>query len=145
MLEFDVDDMTGEEIAVAADRLRAEPGVIDVSVGTRQGKKGRPLAEFRVLARPDAADAIARACFTETSTLGLRVRDERRRVLRRAEVDSGGRGRGDRGQGRRASRRRAHGQGRAGRRCRDAGARARAGERARRAARDALLKDGRTR
>ena len=86
VLEFDVDDMTGEEIAVASDRLRAEPGVIDVSVGTRQGKKGRSLAAFRLLARPDAADAITQACFAETSTLGLRMREERRRVLRRAEV-----------------------------------------------------------
>ncbi len=86
VLEFDVDDMTGEEIAVAADRLRGEPGVVDVSVGTRQGKKGRPLADFRLLVQPHAADAIARACFTETSTLGLRWREERRRVLRRTEV-----------------------------------------------------------
>jgi hypothetical protein len=86
VLEFDVDDMTGEEIAVASDRLRAEPGVVDVSVGTRHGKKGRPLADFRLLVQPHAADAIARACFTETSTLGLRWREERRRVLRRTEV-----------------------------------------------------------
>jgi hypothetical protein len=86
VLEFDVDDMTGEEIAVAADRLRTEPGVVDVSFGTRQGKKGRPLADFRLLVQPHAADAIARACFTETSTLGLRWREERRRVLRRTEL-----------------------------------------------------------
>ena len=86
VLEFDVDDMTGEEVAVAADRLRKEPGVVDVSVGTRLGKKGRPLADFRLLVQPHAADAIAQACFTETSTLGLRWREERRRVLRRTEV-----------------------------------------------------------
>jgi len=86
VLEFDVDDMTGEEIAVAADRLRAESGVVDVSVGTRHGKKGRPLADFRLLVQPRAADAVARACFTETSTLGLRWREERRRVLHRTEV-----------------------------------------------------------
>ena len=86
VLAFDVDDMTGEEIAVAAERLRKEPGVLDVSVGTRHGKKGRPLADFRLLAQPQAVDAIARACFTETSTLGLRVREEHRRILRRTEV-----------------------------------------------------------
>jgi len=86
VVEFDVDDMTGEEIAVAADRLRAESGVLDVSVGTRHGKKGRPLTEFRILARPEGADAVAQACFTETSTLGLRWREERRRVLHRTEV-----------------------------------------------------------
>jgi uncharacterized protein (TIGR00299 family) protein len=86
VLEFDVDDMTGEEIAVAAEHLRNEPGVADVSVGTRHGKKGRPLADFRLLVAPRAADAVAQACFSETSTLGLRVREERRRVLRRDEV-----------------------------------------------------------
>ncbi|MFO1315763.1 MAG: nickel insertion protein [Burkholderiales bacterium] len=88
-VEFDVDDMTGEELALAADRLRAVAGVIDVSVGTRSGKKGRPLADFRVLARPHAAEAAVAACFAETSTIGLRVRDERRRVLARDEVAAG--------------------------------------------------------
>ncbi len=88
VLEFDVDDMTGEEIAVAADHLRSELGVLDVSIGTRHGKKGRPLVDFRLLVQPHAADAIAQACFAETSTLGLRVREERRRVLQRIEVAS---------------------------------------------------------
>jgi uncharacterized protein (TIGR00299 family) protein len=86
VLEFDVDDMTGEEIALAAERLRALPGVVDASLGARLGKKGRPVTEFRVLAKPPAADSIAQGCFTETSTLGLRVREERRHVLRRTEV-----------------------------------------------------------
>ena len=86
LVEFDVDDMTGEELALAADRLRAVDGAIDVSVGTRAGKKGRIVADFRVLARVTAADAVASACFSETSTLGLRVREERRRVLPRREV-----------------------------------------------------------
>lgn len=86
LLEFDVDDMSGEEIALAADRLREGPGVIDVSIGSRLGKKGRPVADFRVLAQPPSVEAVVRACFAETSTLGLRVRDERRRILARAEV-----------------------------------------------------------
>ena len=86
VLEFDVDDMTGEEIAVASDRLRAVPGVVDLSLGMRQGKKGRPVSEYRLLALPRATDAVMLACFTETSTLGVRVREEGRRVLRREEV-----------------------------------------------------------
>jgi len=92
LVEFDVDDMTGEELALAAERLRAVAGAIDVSVGTRAGKKGRIVADFRVLARVDAADAVADACLAETSTLGLRIREERRRVLprREVEVDAGG-------------------------------------------------------
>mgnify|MGYP003375289110 CR=1 FL=1 len=88
-VEFDVDDMTGEELALAADRLRAVAGVIDVSLAARSGKKGRPFTEFRVLARPHAAEAAIAACFGETSTIGLRVRDERRRVLARDEVAAG--------------------------------------------------------
>jgi uncharacterized protein (DUF111 family) len=86
LLEFDVDDMSGEEIALAADLLRASHGVIDVSIGSRLGKKGRPVADFRVMAQPGAADAVARACFAETSTLGLRIRDEGRCLLARADV-----------------------------------------------------------
>jgi uncharacterized protein (TIGR00299 family) protein len=85
-LEFDVDDMTGEELALAADRLRSLAGVLDVSIGTRFGKKGRPLSDFRVLVHARDANAAMHACFTETSTLGVRVRDERRQVLRRREI-----------------------------------------------------------
>jgi uncharacterized protein (TIGR00299 family) protein len=85
-IEFDVDDMTGEEIALAAERLRAAPGVIDVSFGTRAGKKGRPLSDFRLLVDPAALDEVARACFVETSTLGLRVAEAKRHVLRREAV-----------------------------------------------------------
>lgn len=89
VIGFDVDDMTGEEIGVAAERLRALAGVLDVSLGARQGKKGRPLTDFRVLARPEAMDAVSEACFRETSTLGLRWRHERRRVLARESVAGG--------------------------------------------------------
>ncbi len=86
ILELDVDDMTGEEVALAADRLRARDGVLDVSLGTRMGKKGRPVTELRLLVQPAAAQRVAQACFGETSTLGLRMREEQRQVLRRADV-----------------------------------------------------------
>lgn len=89
VIEFDVDDMTGEELALAGDRLRAVPGVRDVSLGTRQGKKGRPVTDYRVLATQATAEGAIEACFRETSTLGVRVREERRRILRRDEVTAG--------------------------------------------------------
>jgi uncharacterized protein (TIGR00299 family) protein len=88
-VEFDVDDMTGEEIALAADRLRAREGVLDVSFGTRTGKKGRPMADFRILAHRASRASLVHACFGETSTLGLRVREDRRQILRRNEVRAG--------------------------------------------------------
>lgn len=83
VLSFDIDDMTGEEIAVAADRLRAVPGVLDLTHGSRTGKKGRPAADFRVMVTPERAEDIATQCFRETATIGLRWRREKRIVLAR--------------------------------------------------------------
>ncbi|MEK0085828.1 LarC family nickel insertion protein [Benzoatithermus flavus] len=87
VLEFEVDDMTGEEIGMALDGLRAVGGVLDASVGSRFGKKGRPLHGFRVLVRPEAVDAALAACFAETTTLGVRRRLEVRAVLARRTAD----------------------------------------------------------
>lgn len=83
MISFDIDDMTGEELAAALDRIRGEPGVLDVSMAPALGKKGRPLAWVRVMARPDALDTVCRLCLVQTSTLGLRWRVEERAVLAR--------------------------------------------------------------
>ena len=84
VLSFDIDDMTGEEIATAADRLRATDDVIDLTIASRQGKKGRPVSEFRLLLKPLSFDAISEKCFLETTTIGLRWRTERRRCLPRS-------------------------------------------------------------
>lgn len=88
VLSFEIDDMSGEEIAVAAERLRAIAGVLDLSIGSRSGKKGRPMAAFRLLVQPEGAEAAIERCFLETSTIGLRIREESRVVLPRALVRS---------------------------------------------------------
>ncbi len=85
VLSFDIDDMTGEELATAADRLRAAEGVIDLTVSSRQGKKGRPVSDFRLLIRPASLDAVCDICFLETTTIGLRWREEERRCLAREQ------------------------------------------------------------
>ncbi len=92
VLEFDVDDMSGEEVGVAIEHLRALDAVIDLSLGARQGKKGRPLHDLRLLVRPDGLDAVIERCFVETATLGLRWRREARVLLPRTadEVAVGG-------------------------------------------------------
>jgi pyridinium-3,5-bisthiocarboxylic acid mononucleotide nickel chelatase len=83
VVAFEVDDMTGEEIGVASDRLRAMAGVLDLSIAQRFGKKGRPMQSFQLVVSPDASDAVIRRCFVETSTIGLRVAETRRVVLPR--------------------------------------------------------------
>ena len=91
-ISFEVDDMTGEEIGVAAERLRDLPGVLDVTIGQRWGKKGRPMQSFRVIARRDATDLVASRCLEETSTIGLRLDERSRVILRRraARIDEVG-------------------------------------------------------
>ena len=83
VISFEIDDMTAEEIAVAADRLRGVESVLDLTIGQVQGKKGRLMQSFRLLVRPDGAEAVAQRCFLETSTIGLRLAEERRAVLPR--------------------------------------------------------------
>ncbi len=91
-IEFEIDDQSGEDLAIAIDRLRAEPGIVDVVQAPVFGKKGRVMMHVRVLAHPDALDAAVRACFDETTTIGLRHRIVDRVVLARetatVEVDA---------------------------------------------------------
>ena len=90
IVSFEVDDMTGEEIGVACDRLRQVSGVLDVSIAARWGKKGRPMQSVQIIARIDRVDGIVDRCFEETSTIGVRMHEESRRVLRRETDDHGG-------------------------------------------------------
>jgi uncharacterized protein (DUF111 family) len=82
--------MTGEEIATSCERLRQAAGALDVSLGSRLGKKGRPAWDVRLLVRPEALEDVIARCFAETATIGLRWRLESRRVLPRSTVRSPG-------------------------------------------------------
>ncbi|MGF6229136.1 uncharacterized protein (TIGR00299 family) protein [Inquilinus ginsengisoli] len=93
VVECEIDDQSGEELALALDRLRAHPAVLDVVQAPVFGKKGRMMAHLRLLARPEARDEILRLCFAETTTIGLRHSIQARAVLPRrvVEVEAGGR------------------------------------------------------
>ena len=78
-----LDDMTGEDLALACDRLRAEPGALDVSLSPLQMKKGRPGHLLRVLCKPETADALAAAVLRDTTTIGVRRVDCARYEMRR--------------------------------------------------------------
>jgi hypothetical protein len=60
--------------------------VLDVCQGAVIGKAGRLASQVQVLARPEACDAVAAACFSETATIGLRWTIQNRKVLERREV-----------------------------------------------------------
>ena len=85
VIEFEIDDQTAEDLAVALDRLRALPAVIDAVQTPAFGKKGRMMAAVRLLVRGDGVEAITEAVFHETTTMGLRRHEARRAVLRRRE------------------------------------------------------------
>lgn len=85
-----LDDMTGEDLAFACERLRAGPGALDVSLQPLQMKKGRPGHLLRVLCAPESADALAAAVLRETSTIGVRRVDCARYELRRDVRVEGG-------------------------------------------------------
>jgi uncharacterized protein (TIGR00299 family) protein len=86
LIEFEIDDQPAEDLALALERLRALPAVIDAVQAPVFGKKGRMMASVRLLVRPDGAEAVSEAVFRETTTLGVRRHEVRRAVLRRREL-----------------------------------------------------------
>ncbi|MGI9489216.1 MAG: LarC family nickel insertion protein [Geminicoccaceae bacterium] len=83
VLAFEVDDQTPEDLAAGLDHLRARDDVLDLVQMPVFGKKGRMATGLRLLARPDATDAVIAACFAETTTLGVRWHVEQRAILPR--------------------------------------------------------------
>ena len=71
LLAADVDDMSAEYLAAAADALR-DAGALDVILLSTVMKKGRPGTRIEVLADPERADLLERSLLTETTTLGVR-------------------------------------------------------------------------
>jgi len=86
MLETNVDDNSAEINGYVMDRLFAS-GALDVFFTPIQMKKNRPATLLSVLCRPEAAAALERILFLETSTLGVRRTNlERAWLERRSET-----------------------------------------------------------
>lgn len=88
-LSFEIDDMTPEEISVALDRIRAHPGILDAGYHVGIGKKGRMRFSVDVLTSSEHTEAAIALCFAETATIGLRIDEHVRRVLRRLDATPG--------------------------------------------------------
>jgi pyridinium-3,5-bisthiocarboxylic acid mononucleotide nickel chelatase len=82
VLEANLDDLNPQVFGYVMDRL-LESGALDVFGTPVQMKKNRPGTLLTVLCRAGDADGLAQIIFDETTTLGVRRREEQRQVLAR--------------------------------------------------------------
>jgi hypothetical protein len=85
VLEANLDDLNPQVFGYVMDRL-FEEGALDAFAMPVQMKKNRPGTLLTVLCKPQDADKLTQLIFTETSTLGVRRRDEQRQALARRWV-----------------------------------------------------------
>jgi uncharacterized protein (DUF111 family) len=82
VLECAVDDLSPQVLAHAA-QLALERGALDVMSAAVTMKKGRVGTLLTVLCKPGDAGHLQQLLFRETTTLGIRMREESRVVLAR--------------------------------------------------------------
>ena len=77
LMETNIDDMSGEILAYAVEKLLAA-GAADAWLTPVQMKKGRPGVVLSAICAESEEEALARVILRETSTLGVRVRPVQR-------------------------------------------------------------------
>jgi uncharacterized protein (TIGR00299 family) protein len=82
VLEANLDDLNPQVFGYVMDRL-FQDGALDAFAMPVQMKKNRPGTLLTVLCRPEDASKLTQLIFTETTTLGVRRRDEMRQTLAR--------------------------------------------------------------
>ena len=82
VLEANLDDLNPQVFGYVMDRL-FEAGALDAFAMPVQMKKNRPGTLLTVLCKPEHAGELTRLIFTETTTLGVRRREETRQTLAR--------------------------------------------------------------
>ncbi|MBP5744077.1 MAG: nickel pincer cofactor biosynthesis protein LarC [Oscillospiraceae bacterium] len=81
-LSCNLDDMTGEELAFAQERL-FQQGALDVFFTSIGMKKSRPGVMLTCICRAEQREVLLRCLFQHTSSLGIRETTCRRYVLNR--------------------------------------------------------------
>ncbi len=82
VLETALDDLSPQLLAHVAERALSL-GALDVMLTPVIMKKGRPGTLITILCNPGESLGMQRLLLTETSTLGIRIRDDRRSCLQR--------------------------------------------------------------
>lgn len=87
VLETAIDDMNPEIYSYLLDKLVKE-GALDAYLTPVYMKKNRPANLLSVICRKEKLEKLLETVFRETTTLGVRIKEEKRRVLPRgfAEV-----------------------------------------------------------
>lgn len=82
VLEANIDDLNPQLFGYVAEQALSA-GALDVFATPVQMKKSRPGTLITLLTKPEDAERIARLVFRETTTIGIRMRQEQRFVLPR--------------------------------------------------------------
>jgi hypothetical protein len=82
ILEANLDDLNPQVFGYVLDRL-LEEGAVDAFAMPVQMKKNRPGTLLAILCKPEDATRLTQLVFTETTTLGVRRREESRQTLAR--------------------------------------------------------------
>jgi uncharacterized protein (TIGR00299 family) protein len=85
VIEANLDDMSPQVYGYFVDQALTA-GALDVTCNGVQMKKNRPGLQVTILTTPEKSDALAQLTFEQTTTIGLRIYEARRKVLEREEV-----------------------------------------------------------
>lgn len=85
VIEANVDDMSPQLYGYFADKA-LEAGALDICCTSIQMKKNRPGLMLSILCEPEKCDELARLVFEQTTTIGVRIHQARRKVLQRQIV-----------------------------------------------------------
>ena len=85
VIETNIDDMNPQVYGFAMERAFAL-GALDVFLTPVQMKKDRPGTLLTILSKPETGDAMIEMLLSETTTLGVRHYEAKRRVLERTIV-----------------------------------------------------------
>ncbi len=85
VIEANLDDMNPQLYGYLLERALAA-GALDVTCSSTQMKKNRPGLTISILCEPEKSDTLSQLLFEQTTTIGLRIYEARRKVLERAHV-----------------------------------------------------------
>ncbi len=82
VMETNIDDMNPQFYDHVTERLYGE-GALEVFLTGIQMKKNRPGTKLTILAAPAHKDRLLQVIFRETTSIGVRIRQESRKILER--------------------------------------------------------------